>query len=645
MRASADEFLSKVERIALWGTTFLFPLIVLPGVTLDEFKVPKLAVLVLGVGIAVAARIAQAGPREKLDQRMLLAGALLMVPLTASWLLSDFKGWSFLGQYFRYQGVLPYMLFAVYGTLMATAFKGRARTIAWAVGLAAGMTGLFSVIQVVGLDPLFFVSGGLHPAFSTIGNSNFAGAWHAMAFPVMIGLAVSERARAREIAIALSALIALGILLSFSQGAWIASIGGSIALAGLLAGRRLGSARGIGLLLSGALAILAVASVIAVSFSDSALNLLGPTIQDRAWAWEAAIDSWKANPLIGRGPNTFALFAHEYSPFSERSNLTFLDYRDDPHSVPLFFLASTGILGALGYISAVAVILRWTWKAAVDRADPVTMGAAAGLVAYCIQALVSLDDPTVRLAFWALAGAGLAGSYAQSSLPSVAVRDTRLSPRLPRFGAALLVLTAAFGTSWAFLYADISIRAGAEAALDNSADAASEAFDRGLSLRDDDWYRYVAGKNTGELAVRRGLRGRDLFVDMQDHFASMRVPSTPLALLTEGRLTNAWAEKVDAGEKERALRLLREAHQIDPGGVDSAVAFAVVLSEMDRHREALAVLSLYTPNDPAYTGFWETWALINARAGNEQVAWEVVQYRGLDVESERVRETLELLIP
>lgn len=648
MTSSVDSVLAKVERSALWTTTFLFPLLVLPGITVDEFKAPKMALLILGVGIAGAARLARigGGTLERLDRRMLAAGALLLAPQAISWAFSDLKEWSLVGQYLRYQGLLPYALFAAFGLLVATAFRGRTRSLAWAICLSAGVTGLYSVIQAVELDPLFLVSGPrrLDAAFSTIGNTNFAGSWHAMTFPVAIGLIASEKGRPREVAVGLSALIALGIFLSFSEGPWVAAVGGSAVLAGLMLGRRFDFARGVSLLVAATLAVLVVAAVISVSHSDRALALFGATVQDRAWAWEAAVESWSDDPLVGRGPNTFALFAHSFSPFEERANLSSLDYRDDPHSVPLFFLASTGLLGLLGYAGAVGLVLRWTWIGAVKSADPLMMGIAAGLVSYGIQALVSLDDPTLRLAFWALAGAGLAGRVVDDSSGSTAPQPHR-TPQIAAFVAAFVVLIGGCTASWSYLGADIAVRTGIEAALDNQADEATEAFERGLSLRDDDWYRLLAGRRTGELALRRGAEGEPLFESMQEHFAAMSVPRTPRALLMEGRLTNAWAENVDPAFKVRALELLSEAHRIDPGGVDSAVIFALALSESGRHDEALDVLRPYVKGDPAYTGFWETWALINARAGNEQAAWEIIQSRGLSVENQQVRRALELLIP
>ena len=644
MTSRIPRLLHAVELGVLWATTFLFPLLVLPGVTYDEFKVPKMALLLAGVGIAAGARIARAGAQqvEPLNKHMLAVAAVVVLPLAVSWAFSEFKEWSLVGQYYRYQGLLPYMLFAAYGVLVATSFKGRTREIAWAVTLSASLTGLYSVIQAFHLDPLFIVGAaeGLQPSFSTIGNSNFSGGWHALALPVSLGLLFHERGRQREIAVVTSVLIACGVLFSFSQGAWLAALGSVIAFAGFVGSRRFTRASVFGLVGAALIGVVAAGAVAAVMVSESAASFLGVTIQDRAWGWEAAIESWGDSPLVGRGPNTFALFAHEYSPFNERFHL---GYRDDPHSVPLFFLASSGIIGAIGYLGAVAWILAASSRSALENRDPLVIGMAAGVIAYAIQALVSIDDPTLRLGFWGIGGAALAAAVVPTRTRAARVSNSSAFKAGAAAIAGILVIGMAGVGSWRFLEADRSARTGADAALDNNPSAAVDAFERARTLRDDRLYAQLAGKNIGELATRRGAAGKELFEQMQRHFGSVVGPPSPFALFTEGRLTDAWAEKVDPSMKERAIQLLRQAHEADPGELDHALYLASILGDVGEHEQAIDVLESYLEYDIQSVRFWNTWALVNARAGHDSVAWETIQSKDLPAADPQVRRTIELL--
>ena len=643
MTQRIPRLLQAIELGALWVTTFLFPLLVLPGVTYDEFKVPKMALLLAGVGLAAGARIARLGVShvQPLDKRMLAISGLLVVPLTISWALSDFKEWSLVGQYYRYQGLLPYVLFAAYGVLVATSFRGRERYIAWAITLAASLTGLYSLVQAFHLDPLFPVNAadGLQASFSTVGNSNFSGGWHAVALPVSLGLFLNERGRKREITTVTSALIACGVLFSSSQGAWLAGVGALMAFTGFIASRRFALAGLLGLLGAAVMGLIAAGAVISVSYSETALSLLGQTVQDRAWGWEAAIESWRDNPLAGRGPNTFALFAHEYSPFEERFQSS---YRDDPHSVPLFFLASSGIIGAIGYLSAVAWLVAASSRSALEKTSPLAAGMAGSLIAYAIQALVSIDDPTLRLAFWGLGGAALAATTSAVRVPGPA-----RSPGFKVVAASIvgiLVMGIAGIGSWRFFEADRAARRGENAALDNKATAAVSAFERARSLRDDRWYGQLAGKRIGELGTRRGAAGRPLFEQMQQHFASLPGPPSTFALFTEGRLTDAWAEKVDPGAKGRAVQLIRQAHAVDPGELEHALYLASILGDVGKPMQALEVLEEYLKYDAQGPRFWSAWALANARAGHDSVAWAIIESRDLEVTDLWVKRAIELIL-
>ncbi|MGI8774234.1 MAG: hypothetical protein ACR2KQ_04340, partial [Actinomycetota bacterium] len=361
------------------------------------------------------------------------------------------------------------------------------------------------------------------------------------------------------------------------------------------------------------------------------------------WGWQAAADSWRSAPLVGRGPNTFALFSYHHSPIEERVRAQ--AYKDDPHSVPLFFLASSGIVGVAGYVVMLLALLRTCVFTAVRREDPLLMGLTAGVIAYAIQMLVSIDDPTLRLGLWA-AGGAVVGAY-----PGAMNRHAPRVPSLDRgktfalsLAVGILLLGVSVTASWRFFEADRQISTGLEAALDNDAEGAVDAFRRAVGLRDDAWYRYLAGQNVGQLAARRAPAGKRYFTEMRWHFRSLPVPRHPRDLFIEGLLTNVWAHRVEPDLKGRAFSLTRRAHRLDPWNLTYGAGLADLLVAEEKPNEAVALLDAYVPYDPDSDLFWGSWALANAAAGYQQEAWETIRERDLPVADSRVRRALELLI-
>jgi O-antigen ligase len=635
--------LEQAQRAILLGVTFLFPLVILPGITLDEFKLPKMALLLLGVSAAGGLKVVTwgLGGRALRWRPLALPIAAIMVPLTISWLASPYKQWALWGMHLRYQGLIPYALFALYGLLMADAFSGRVRALAWALAGAGAVAGLYALIQGFHLDPFFPTSPSrsIAAAAMTVGNPNFAGGFQAMVLPVCLGLFFSERGRQREAAAALSILSGIGLLFSFSQGAWLAfavAIWTSCAL--LLFARR----RSLALLCAGIAVALAAVGPLAVAstlVSDAATDRLGQTIEIRGQGWRAALGAVKENPLVGKGPNTLALEAARHIPMENASLIDNDQLLDDPHAIPISFLGSSGIFGALGWVIAIVLILLMAVRTSAGR-SPLVIGIAAGLSAYAAQALVSIDDPTVRLTLWALAGgAAASGLSAGTVMPGEPAK--RMS-QTPMVAAGLILLAAgAFFASQIFL-ADVQARTGEEAALDNDPVASARSFERAVAARGDAAYRALAAGRLGELAIRH--EDRDLFALMREHYDAVRYLNEPRWMAREALLLESWGVKVDQHMHEQAIDLALRAHELYPASVDVAIVAADMLMRAERSDEAAELLGIYLPYEPLYARYWGAWALVNARLGHDDIAAEATaRALGMDARDVRALEARELL--
>lgn len=624
--------LATANRAVLWLVIVLVPLSMAPRWSLDEFNTPKINLFMVGLGIALVLRAVSwwKGEHFQVPMALAVAAGTLTTGLLVSWLFSPYREWAFMGRYLRYQGLLPYVLFVLFALLVADVFRGREHSIATALMTAGAIAGLYSIIQAFRLDPILPVISGsrLQPAFSTIGNSNFAGGFQAIALPIAAGVALRASGRRRDLALASGFLILCGLIFSASEGAWLAGAGGICVLLGLSLPTQLKRVRIALLITAGAAGVFAITAVAATMASETAASLFGPTVVVRANGWETAFSAWRDRPAIGWGPNTLALLGFEYRSLDEA--LTAVDYADDPHSVPIAFLGSTGLVGALAYIGAISTVLTVVLRAAWSKRTPLLVGFSAGLSAYAIQSFVSVDDVTIRAAFWATAGGALAlaaGSGGARGTQESALASSRKRNSILNLLATATLVCLGLAITWQGVRLSIADRAmyvGTERAKEDDVGATSD-FRRAISFYDDIEYRFAAGVFTGELGVRKGAAGRELFEEMRRHFEAIGTLRDPTMLIAEARLLHVWAARVDPDVQEEALELFRAAHMADPGNTAPAVYLATALSDVGQARAAIETLSPYVRRDPPFPTFWGAWALVNAKGGTEAEARAAVE--------------------
>jgi hypothetical protein len=123
-------------------------------VTNDPFSLPKLSLLVIGISVIGGLRLAEVlqGAEVFARKRMIVPIAAIAVPLTVAWLFGPYKSWSLLGEYGRFQGLIPYLLLAAAGVLIADAFAGRLRELARTFLWGGAIAGAYAVLQYFGLE-------------------------------------------------------------------------------------------------------------------------------------------------------------------------------------------------------------------------------------------------------------------------------------------------------------------------------------------------------------------------------------------------------------------------------------------------------------------------------------------------------------
>jgi len=295
-------------------------------------------------------------------------------------------------------------------------------------------------------------------------------------------------------------LTAAGVSLSSREGA-----GGLLALvliaslAGLVAvGRRLlaleprlrldpGSARALRRLALAAITVLALAAVVAVSLSSRGL---GGTVSH---AWDSftstqAVSNYNPNRLLTTASNRWVWWKEAAGAFSDRPlggwgagsfGVVHLLYRRDtlpvqqPHSVPLQFLAETGIVGALLGIGALVLLLGAAGRGIRARARGTErlLAAAllAGAVAYGVHCLYDWDwnIPAVSLPALVFLGV-LVGARSRASGGARGSRATG-APSLERSSLGSRALWLAVLTLWLCVFALSALLPSLAASKANSA--------------------------------------------------------------------------------------------------------------------------------------------------------------------------------
>jgi O-antigen ligase len=408
------------SRASVVLAVFLVP-VALNRNSLDAFGIPKLAVLwTLGV-IALALHVVRlAEDRRHVPwPRLAIAAAIFFCACCISAAFSIAPRVSLFGLQGRYGGVIPLFTFLVSMILLASLYwdqPEKARQIAWAISLASLLVAAYAIVQEAHLDPLPWVGqiGGTRPAFpgSTIGNSNFTGAYMGLALPIGFYLLATAAPRSRPwISLSLG-LQMMGIWYTQSRGAFLAGAIG-LAVFGLLVRDRLSrrfraacAGGTVVFILVGGLTLWHPWSARPPAVVEKAKVFSTASMEGRLAYWAGALRVFKEHPVVGTGPDTFYA---SYPPHRRFSDDPGSDHSltDKPHNVFLEYAADTGVLGLGAYLAVIVSVLAY----GVRRCRSVTgetrllLAAFVGMLAgYLAQAFFSIDVPELAISGWVAVG-------------------------------------------------------------------------------------------------------------------------------------------------------------------------------------------------------------------------------------------------
>ena len=639
MRDFLFERSPEVRRVTLFAMVAGVPVFFL-RIANDPFNVPKLAILIVGIGVVGslrAAELLQGVSRRGLS--LLLVPALAIVgPLALSWAFSSYRAFALIGHYGRFQGLVPYLAIVVFGILVADAFRDEPIRLAKAVVWSGAIVGLYAVIQVVGLDPFQWdVRGITNPAISTIGNPNFTGGFLGVVLPVGVAYWLVDVPERKTI-VRLLILIILGLGAARSEGGFAAAVAGTAIVAGAFLRPRWRFWKAAGFLVVGAICA-GIISVVVLSLvaPDSIFGFTASITRGR-W-WVAAGRMMLESPFFGEGPNTFAFQGVEHRVLADAIEYRY-DFPDDPHSVPMSFFANAGLVGGIGFFVAAAWTVRTVWK--LDPEDILRFGFGGAAIGYFVQSLVSIDEVSLRLALW-VALAGLV-----SAAPVTAKKRStkkKVAPAKKRAGAArtghqgdrlrslpLVAFSGLVGVAiavygFAFLVADVRVRRALGLFQQGNGVAASREIEAATGSGNRAQYQGIYAFQLKSVALRVGSEAEPL-VDQADKVFSEYLGESPyvFGIVNHAQLLDQWGEEDDEDRDEEAYERYLRALRIDPLNPSIRSETASLLIEMERAGDAVILLE---PAQDELQGvapdFWGVLALARAEVGDTAGAADALE--------------------
>lgn len=617
--------LLRVQRVLLAVTVVGLPVAYVPGVFADPVNIPKLSLLLGVVALAVSLRLALTalGQPFFVPRRFLVPTLLLSASLVASWIASPYTSWASFGVYTRFNGAIPYLAVVVFALLVADAFKGRPTPVARALVGSGAAVATFGLVQMFFLGATVGAESETGWITSTLGHSNFAGGYLALTLPLAVGLWLDRRTS--RWGLALTAGIGSALMFTFSQGAWIGAGAGVVWLAGTR-GRERGAwtrwLAPIGLAAGFCLTVGTVLTTVVIDHPYAKLPGFFATATSRGFLWETALATASERPLLGWGPNGFAVQGPLHRTV-EDALLFGLTKAEDPHSLPLAVWTNLGLVGLAALVLVGAAVV----GSAKDSL--ITQALRASLVAYVVQSLVSVDVVSLRFGFWTV----LAALATSITAPS----DTRgPSPvsHARKIVAALICVTGlvgGLGTTLFLAVPDARAQRGEEAFRRNRVEEGRRQFSAALDVRAELEYRRRLAMRLGHAALALGEEGQPLIDEMSALFAEIEHIPDVQVLALHGSLLNEWSV-YEPEANARAIAILQRAQALDPNDPVLATILADALVQEGRpaqaERELLGLEHLLTARYPEFRArhpdLWAGLAIAQAQQGKSVQARETL---------------------
>lgn len=591
-------------RVCLVGAVFLPPL-VFNRRAIDVFVVAKMTTLwILGILALAAWLVWSAERRVWLPRfRLLYAVAAFLGVCALATAISSNPIVSVLGLYKRYNGLVPFTLYAAIMVSIAGLYwehPENLKEIVWAAAAASVVMAGYVLVQAAGWDwiswPEHIPGKKLPFPFGTLGNSNFAGAYLGITLPCILYGALAARRRVwKRIWLAMVALDLVALWFTQTRGGMIAA-GAALATVAFMLRDRLARWAKAAVM---SVTVLAVAAAVLVIWHPGSSKPPGPLLQAqvlrtgsftvRTYYWKAAWRMFLAHPVAGTGLETYFANYPRYRVAADGAQLG-LVIPDEPHSIFFQYAADTGVLGLGAYLALVGLALWYAYRRAQNVAGPqrlLLVTFAATLVSYLAQGAVSIDMPPLATMGWVALG----GIAALADPKILTIRDritasarqkgkgkrmksgdrAHSAPlRWPIHTAIAIAVAALVVLGTQPVLADMQARSGQLHQTANApAAVTARYFDRATELNPlEPSYRYLSGlfsEITGDATSNRAEKKRLLGKALIRYREAERLhPRNIHYLVSVARVTTFWAQTIDPRRFEEADSLWAKIVADDP---------------------------------------------------------------------------------
>jgi O-antigen ligase/cytochrome c-type biogenesis protein CcmH/NrfG len=472
------------------------------------------------------------------------------------------------GEVGRYLGLTTHAVLALLAVAIAVSIDYPRRTswLAWTIGAAATLAGLYAVQQALGRDPVQWVD--FDPRvrpFSTFGNADFYGQFLAVVAIACAAILVFVKQRLWLMGVvALLAVFNVAVMLLVqTRGSFLGIAAGAVVIAPLWL-RRAGLSRRVLVRFALASAVAAAAFVVMLVATPLGSRLLdigrGIGLRDRVLLYQSAFQMFLDHPFLGVGFENFAVAYPRYQQAEWFAIAGMNTTNTSAHDWILHVAATTGIVGLLANFALLAAFAIHAWLRARDADAAGVIVACAAIAAYYGAGLVLPGAQSIQWIPWVCVGVALA-----SELRSARVVTALPSIRLPAILRLLIVAglaSVAFGQLGS-IDANRAAKA-AEGAL--GAANASRAVDLARIATTVDPGRAVYWNDLGrslelvpDLAAARGAYRQ----------ATSRSPYTPAFWWNLARMEQEFAKQNEPGARDAAYEAMRRAIAADPQNPDS----------------------------------------------------------------------------
>jgi len=507
------------------------------------------------------------------------------------------------GEVGRYLGLTTHAVLGLIALAIAVSIDYPRRTpwLAWTIGTAAALAGLYAIQQALGRDPIQWVD--FDPRvrpFSSFGNADFYGQFLAVVAIACGALLVFARQRLWVMGIvALLAVMNVALMLVVqTRGSFLGIVAGAVVIAPLWL-RRAGLSRPVLVRFALATAVAAAALVVMLVATPLGGRLLdigrGIGLRDRVLLYQSAFQMFLDHPFLGVGFENFAVAYPRYQQAEWFAVAGMNTTNTSAHDWLLHVAATTGIVGLLANLALLAAFAVHAWRRARDADAAGLLVALAAIAAFYGSGLVLPGAQSIQWIPWVCVGVALA-----SELRSSRVLTATPPLRLPAILKLLIVVglaSVAFGQLG-------SLQANRAAKSAQSALAAANA------TRAVDLARTATTVDPGRAVYWNDLgRSLELVPDLAGarvayRQATSRSPYTPAFWWNLGRMEQEFAKQNEPGARDAAYEAMRRAIAADPQNPDTFDRFGRIQYALGDYKGAIESEQQAIAFFPTLPGFY-----------------------------------------